>query len=104
MDTLLEEINNLFKIPLRIEHLARLSEQLQLEYHGKLQSSEICMLPSYLHALPSGQETGNFLALDQGGSNFRVALIELRGNHLQQAGMHVKPCPFAWPRGFTLQS
>lgn len=37
------------------------------------------MLPSYNHKLPSGQETGRYLAVDVGGSTLRVALVELRG-------------------------
>lgn len=41
------------------------------------------MLPSYNHALPTGNETGTFLALDVGGSTFRVALVELLGKKVQ---------------------
>lgn len=37
------------------------------------------MLPSFVRGLPSGEETGHFLALDLGGTNFRVLLITLRG-------------------------
>lgn len=44
------------------------------------------MLPSYNHALPTGKETGTFLALDVGGSTFRVALIELGG---REEGMKI---------------
>lgn len=33
------------------------------------------MLVTYVHALPDGTEKGDFLALDLGGSNFRVLLI-----------------------------
>ncbi len=33
------------------------------------------MLVTYVHALPDGSEKGDFLALDLGGSNFRVLLI-----------------------------
>ena len=33
------------------------------------------MLITYVHALPNGSEEGDFLALDLGGSNFRVLLI-----------------------------
>jgi hexokinase len=33
------------------------------------------MLITYVHALPNGSEKGDFLALDLGGSNFRVLLI-----------------------------
>lgn len=41
--------------------------------------SPLKMLPSYLSA-PSGNERGTYLALDFGGTNVRVALIELYGN------------------------
>uniref|UniRef100_A0A0N5AW15 Phosphotransferase n=1 Tax=Syphacia muris TaxID=451379 RepID=A0A0N5AW15_9BILA len=43
-------------------------------------TAAIQMLPSYVRAVPNGTETGNFLALDLGGTNFRVLLIELRGH------------------------
>ena len=33
------------------------------------------MLVTYVHSLPDGTEKGDFLALDLGGSNFRVLLI-----------------------------
>lgn len=35
----------------------------------------IKMLVTYVHSLPDGTEKGDFLALDLGGSNFRVLLI-----------------------------
>lgn len=41
------------------------------------------MLPSYNHALPTGHEKGTFLALDVGGSTFRVALVELLGKEVK---------------------
>jgi hexokinase len=37
------------------------------------------MLPSYVRAVPNGTEHGDFLALDLGGTNFRVLLIRLEG-------------------------
>ncbi|TPX54962.1 hexokinase [Powellomyces hirtus] len=37
------------------------------------------MIPSYVVARPAGDETGSYLALDLGGSNFRVCMVELRG-------------------------
>jgi len=40
----------------------------------------IKMFPTYVRALPDGSESGNFLALDLGGTNFRVLLITLRGS------------------------
>ncbi len=32
---------------------------------------------TYVHELPTGREEGQFLALDLGGTNFRVILVEL---------------------------
>lgn len=43
------------------------------------------MLITYVHSLPDGTEKGEFLALDLGGSNFRVLLISEWGVHW---GMH----------------
>jgi hexokinase len=42
--------------------------------------SDLKMYPTFVYELPTGKETGDILALDLGGSNFRVALIKLRGN------------------------
>lgn len=36
---------------------------------------KVKMLITYVHSLPDGSEEGDFLALDLGGSNFRVLLI-----------------------------
>jgi hexokinase len=36
--------------------------------------------PTYVRYLPTGQETGRFLALDLGGTNFRVLLVEIGEN------------------------
>ncbi|CAD5209712.1 unnamed protein product [Bursaphelenchus xylophilus] len=38
------------------------------------------MLPSFVRAVPNGTESGDFLALDLGGTNFRVLLIRLEGS------------------------
>ena len=38
----------------------------------------IKMLITYVHSLPDGTESGDFLALDLGGSNFRVLLISIK--------------------------
>ena len=37
------------------------------------------MLPAYIRAVSVGEERGEFLALDLGGTNFRVLLITLEG-------------------------
>jgi hexokinase len=40
--------------------------------------SDLKMLPTYVCNLPSGKESGDLLALDLGGSNFRVVLVRLK--------------------------
>jgi hexokinase len=66
----------------------RLSDGLLLQMKESLIDNEQCMLPSFNHQLPTGQETGTYLALDVGGSTFRVALIKLFGR--DQAGKESK--------------
>ena len=41
--------------------------------------ASIKMIPSYVTALPSGNETGSFWAIDMGGSNLRVLETILLG-------------------------
>ena len=38
------------------------------------------MFPTYVRNIPDGTELGHVLALDLGGTNFRVLLIDLHGN------------------------
>jgi hexokinase len=38
------------------------------------------MLPSHITTLPSGRERGQYLAVDLGGTNMRVALVRLQDN------------------------
>ncbi|KAI9100401.1 hypothetical protein DFS34DRAFT_614486 [Phlyctochytrium arcticum] len=45
----------------------------------KRENSVIKMIPSYVERRPSGDETGTYLALDLGGSNFRVCEVTLLG-------------------------
>ncbi|MFH1362970.1 MAG: ATP-binding protein, partial [Candidatus Omnitrophota bacterium] len=40
--------------------------------------SSLAMLPSFVD-IPTGKEIGRFLALDLGGTNFRVLMVELKG-------------------------
>jgi hexokinase len=76
----LKEVDSLFGAVLDPAVLLSLSEGLHQQFKAALVSDARCMLPSYNHQLPSGQEKGRFLALDVGGSTFRVALIELLGS------------------------
>ena len=87
LDTLLEEVQRDLKQQLRIEDLLALSNKLQAELQQHMISSPQCMLPSYIYELPTGQEQGTYLALEVGGSNLRIALVELNGRSL---GMRIQ--------------
>ena len=43
------------------------------------QASVKCF-PTYIDELPTGKEDGKFLALDLGGTNFRIVLIDIDEN------------------------
>lgn len=43
------------------------------------EDADVKCLPTYVQDLPSGKEQGNYLALDLGGTNFRVLFVKLTG-------------------------
>uniref|UniRef100_A0A915PIY3 Phosphotransferase n=1 Tax=Setaria digitata TaxID=48799 RepID=A0A915PIY3_9BILA len=73
-------------------------DQLRLvmeEMHSKMEKglsdqpgvkSCLKMLPSFVRAIPNGTEKGDYLALDLGGTNFRVMLIRLNGTEAEISG------------------
>ena len=46
-------------------------------------TATVKMFPTYVRDVPSGNEEGKFLGLDLGGTNFRVLLIELKGEQVR---------------------
>ncbi|KIW91930.1 uncharacterized protein Z519_07900 [Cladophialophora bantiana CBS 173.52] len=90
LDSLKDEIMRLFRYPCTMRRMLSMSSALRIQYKAKLQESDACMLPSYCHTLPTGEETGTYIALDVGGSTFRVALIELRGRESRHGPMVIK--------------
>ncbi|KAK9461738.1 hexokinase-domain-containing protein [Lipomyces oligophaga] len=40
----------------------------------------IPMIPTWVMSMPTGNETGKYLALDMGGTNLRVVIVQLLGN------------------------
>ncbi|VDN10965.1 unnamed protein product [Dibothriocephalus latus] len=56
--------------------LAALRSGLKLNRRDK---SSVKMYPSYVTRMPTGNECGQYLALDLGGTNFRVCLVTLSG-------------------------
>jgi len=75
----LGQVREVFEREMRIEPLMVFSKGMTKQFKGSLLDNHMCMLPSYNYLLPTGKERGNYLALDVGGSTFRVALIELSG-------------------------
>lgn len=89
LESFLQEVQSQFEQRLRIEDLLALSKKLQAELQEQLTSGAQSqrMLPSLNYELPTGQEQGTFLALEVGGSNLRMALVELNGRDL---GMRIQ--------------
>ncbi|KAK9975186.1 hypothetical protein ABG768_023241 [Culter alburnus] len=50
-------------------------------------TAAVKMLPTFVCSTPDGTETGDFLALDLGGTNFRVLLVRVSGNGKQNVEM-----------------
>lgn len=76
----IKEAEAAFLGPVSGDGLLDLSAALRKQFRERLQTDLECMLPSYSHQLPVGSESGQYLALDVGGSTLRVALVELRGD------------------------
>lgn len=79
LDEFAKEIEQLFTGHLSTKNLIHMSKQIQAQLDHCAKTSPVCMLPSFNYALPTGKEQGTFLALDVGGSTFRMALVELSG-------------------------
>ncbi|XP_072565066.1 hexokinase-2 isoform X1 [Paramormyrops kingsleyae] len=74
-----------------LEVKKRMSEQmakgLSQETHA---TASVRMLPTFVRATPDGTERGDFLALDLGGTNFRVLLVRVRNGKRRSVEMHNK--------------
>ncbi|KAK2808590.1 hypothetical protein FQN50_004622 [Emmonsiellopsis sp. PD_5] len=92
LDDLAQEVKELFTGHLNSSNLLSMSKNIRTQINAAATSSPISMLPSFNHTLPTGKEKGTYVALDVGGSTFRVALVELSGDgHLKIVRM--KTCP-----------
>uniref|UniRef100_A0ABM5EQP2 Hexokinase-2 n=1 Tax=Pogona vitticeps TaxID=103695 RepID=A0ABM5EQP2_9SAUR len=83
--------------PLRLSHeqLLEVKERMREEMERGLarethEEATVKMLPSYVCSTPDGTEKGDFLALDLGGTNFRVLLVRLRNGMRRSVEMHNK--------------
>lgn len=66
--------------------LYRLARRFSSTYRHLALTSDEQFLPTPVTQLPTGQETGRYLAIDVGGSNLRVAFIELLGEAVESDG------------------
>ncbi|GMR53504.1 hypothetical protein PMAYCL1PPCAC_23699, partial [Pristionchus mayeri] len=57
--------------------MTHMSDNMDRGLHGGLDESTIAMLPSFVPELPDGTEKGRFVAMDLGGTNLRVMLMEM---------------------------
>src|SRR6267378_3215700 len=60
LDDLTQEIDHLFTAPLGVQNMLAMSENIREQLRQGLRSSPECMLPSYNHSLPTGQEEGTY--------------------------------------------
>lgn len=54
------------------------------------EQASVKMLPTFVRSTPNGTEHGEFLALDLGGSSFRVLLVRVRSGKRHNVDMHQK--------------
>ena len=80
LDDFLKEVESQFVSQTYVEELLAMSKKLQAELTEQLHLGfSQTMLPSFNYELPTGQEGGRYLAIEVGGSNLRIAVVELYG-------------------------
>lgn len=84
----LDKVERAFSLLMKEKSLLLLSNRLKTQFLERLQDPS-CMLPTFNHKLPSGEETGTFIALDLGGSTLRVALVKLTGKRENGSGFEI---------------
>ena len=89
LDKFAGEVKSQFEVSTSPDDLLTISGKLQEQFEKRLQSSGMCMLPSWNYTLPSGDEKGQYLALDVGGSNLRVAFVELGETHIEKQPIRI---------------
>ena len=89
LHSLANEVDRVFRYPCSIRRMLAMSRAMKKQYREQLEKSDVCMLPTFCTRLPNGQERGKFVALDVGGSTFRVALVELHGRRSQGETMSI---------------
>merc|ERR1719237_1988051 len=60
------------------------------------------MLPSFVETLPTGEESGEFIAIDLGGTNVRVVKVVLESRQVKEVVAHEDAIPKALMRGASV--
>lgn len=82
----------LYHMRLSDETLLEISKRFRKEMEKGLgattnPTASVKMLPTFVRSTPDGTEHGEFLALDLGGTNFRVLRVRVTDNGLQKVEM-----------------
>ncbi|KAG7279179.1 hypothetical protein CRUP_022374 [Coryphaenoides rupestris] len=85
----------LAELQLTTEQLLEIKKRMRIEIQNGLSKSTqeiatVKMLPTYVQSTPDGTENGDFLALDLGGTNFRVLLVKIRSGKKRTVEMNNK--------------
>ncbi|XP_070789896.1 hexokinase-3 [Pituophis catenifer annectens] len=91
-------------LKLSIVDLERLRNGIRQEMDNGLskaanKKSCLRMLPTFVCYLPDGSERGDFLALDLGGTNFRVLMVQVKSQ--EEGGVHIINETYAIPPEIT---
>ena len=75
--------------------MAGLSDKFAKELNAGLAASNEMLkaLPTHVYSMPTGRETGQYLAVDFGGTNLRVGLVKLLGNRQYEILKETKEIP-----------
>lgn len=73
------ELQLLQRLETPLKNLSRLAQSFEDVFNHLALTSTAQFLPTPVRVLPNGEETGRFLALDLGGTNLRVGVVELFG-------------------------
>ncbi|XP_066570364.1 hexokinase-2 [Amia ocellicauda] len=77
--------------PALLQVKQRMLEEMEAGLHKETHDqAPVKMLPTFVRSTPDGTERGDFLALDLGGTNFRVLLVRVRNGKKRSVEMHNK--------------
>ncbi|KAM9825539.1 hexokinase-1-like [Syngnathus typhle] len=85
----------LSEFSLTTDQLLEVKQRMRTEIQNGLskatqESATVKMLPTFVCSTPDGTENGDFLALDLGGTNFRVLMVKIRSGKKRSVEMHNK--------------